>query len=95
LVALALLAATMAHSVEVRFERVAESAYAFVGEIAARTPANEGLNANRGLVVTPAGALLIDSGGPRQRPAARAACRARPEGRRHGADAADTLDSRQ
>lgn len=62
LVALALLGAAAAHAVEVRFERVADGVYAFVGETGARTPANEGLNANLGLVVTPEGALLIDSG---------------------------------
>lgn len=41
---------------------MADGVYAFIGETGARTPANEGLNANLGLVVTPAGALLIDSG---------------------------------
>lgn len=49
-------------AVEVRFERVAENVYAHVGDIGARSVANEGLNANLGLVVTPAGAVLIDSG---------------------------------
>lgn len=34
----------------------------FVGEIGARTCENEGLNANLGLVLTPEGTLLIDSG---------------------------------
>ena len=57
-----LLAAVAAQAVEVRFERVADGVYAFVGETGARTAANDGLNANLGLVVTPAGALLIDSG---------------------------------
>ncbi len=47
---------------EVRFEPVAEGVYAAIGEMGARTPANGGLNANLGLVVTPAGAVLIDSG---------------------------------
>lgn len=56
------LVAQPALAVELRFERVAEGVYAFVGELGARTPANEGLNANIGLVVTPEGALLIDSG---------------------------------
>jgi glyoxylase-like metal-dependent hydrolase (beta-lactamase superfamily II) len=51
-----------AGAVEVRFERVADHVYAHVGDIGARTVANEGLNANLGLVVTPAGAVLIDSG---------------------------------
>lgn len=59
--ALALMAAT-AHAVEVRFESVTEHVYAFVGELGQRTASNEGLNANIGLVVTPAGAVLIDSG---------------------------------
>jgi len=51
-----------AHAVEVRFEPVADGVYAHVGEKGARTYDNEGLNANLGLVVTPAGAVLIDSG---------------------------------
>jgi glyoxylase-like metal-dependent hydrolase (beta-lactamase superfamily II) len=54
--------AAPAEAVEVRFERVAEGVYAHVGELGPRTAANEGLNANVGLVVTPAGAVLIDSG---------------------------------
>lgn len=57
-----LLAAAPAHAVDVRFEKVADGVYAFVGETGARTAANEGLNANIGLVVTPEGAVLIDSG---------------------------------
>ncbi|MDP1900781.1 MAG: MBL fold metallo-hydrolase [Rubrivivax sp.] len=61
LLAAGLFAAT-AHAVEVRFEPVAEGVYAFVGELGGRTAVNEGLNANLGLVVTPAGAVLIDSG---------------------------------
>lgn len=69
-------------AVEVRFERVADGVYAFVGELGARTAANEGLNANLGLVVTPAGALLIDSGatlqGARQIEAAVARVTAQP-----------------
>jgi glyoxylase-like metal-dependent hydrolase (beta-lactamase superfamily II) len=62
LVAVVLMAAIAAKAVEVCFERVADGVYAFVGETGARTAANDGLNANLGLVVTPAGALLIDSG---------------------------------
>ncbi|MCU0775866.1 MAG: MBL fold metallo-hydrolase [Ideonella sp.] len=61
-VVLGLWAAMAVQAVEVRFERVAEGVYAFIGEMGARTAANEGLNANLGLVVTPAGAVLIDSG---------------------------------
>lgn len=52
----------LAHAVEVRFQPVAPGVYVFVGEKVGRTYDNEGLNANIGLVVTPAGALLIDSG---------------------------------
>jgi glyoxylase-like metal-dependent hydrolase (beta-lactamase superfamily II) len=51
-----------AQAVTVEFQRVADGVYAFVGETGARTADNEGLNANIGLVVTPAGAVLIDSG---------------------------------
>lgn len=60
----ALLAAlcTAALALEVRFQRVADGVYAHIGDTGARTPDNEGLNANIGLVVTPAGAMLIDSG---------------------------------
>ncbi len=54
--------AASGHAVEVRFEPVAEGVYAYVGELGPRTTTNEGLNANVGLVVTPAGAVLIDSG---------------------------------
>jgi glyoxylase-like metal-dependent hydrolase (beta-lactamase superfamily II) len=62
LAALAAAQALWAGAVEVRFERVADNVYAHVGDIGARSVANEGLNANIGLVVTPAGAVLIDSG---------------------------------
>jgi hypothetical protein len=62
LLGLAMLGTAAVHAVEVRFERVADGVYAFIGETGARTPANEGLNANLGLVVRPAGTLLIDSG---------------------------------
>ena len=51
-----------AHAVEVRFQRVADGVYAHIGDKGARTAQNEGLNANIGLVVTPAGAVLIDAG---------------------------------
>jgi glyoxylase-like metal-dependent hydrolase (beta-lactamase superfamily II) len=56
------LGAAPAEAVEVRFERVAEGVYVHVGELGPRTVANEGLNANIGLLVTHAGAVLIDSG---------------------------------
>jgi glyoxylase-like metal-dependent hydrolase (beta-lactamase superfamily II) len=54
--------ATPASALDLRFQRVAEGVYAHIGDTGARTVGNEGLNANIGLVVTPAGAVLIDSG---------------------------------
>jgi glyoxylase-like metal-dependent hydrolase (beta-lactamase superfamily II) len=60
------LACGLAQAVTVEFQRVAEGVYAFVGETGARTAENEGLNATIGLVVTPAGAVLIDSGATSQ-----------------------------
>lgn len=51
-----------AGAVEVKFEPVADGVYAHIGDLGPRTVANEGLNANVGLVVTPAGVVLIDSG---------------------------------
>ena len=51
-----------AWAVEVVFKPVTEGVYAYVGDIEGRTYENEGLNANIGLVVTPAGAVLIDAG---------------------------------
>lgn len=49
-------------SLEVRFEPVADSVYAFVGDTSSRTIDNQAHNANIGLIVTPEGAVLIDSG---------------------------------
>lgn len=46
----------------VKFEKVTKNVYAFIGEIDDRTKANLGLNANIGLIVTEAGAVIIDSG---------------------------------
>jgi glyoxylase-like metal-dependent hydrolase (beta-lactamase superfamily II) len=57
-----LLAATTAQAVEVNFRPVAPGIYAHIGETGGRTVENEGVNANLGLVVTPAGSVLIDSG---------------------------------
>lgn len=51
-----------AWAVDVVFMAVADGVYAYIGETDGRTYDNEGLNANIGLVVTPAGAVLIDSG---------------------------------
>lgn len=60
--ALALCGATLCHALEVKFEPVAPGVYAYIGDLGGRTAENEGLNANIGLVVTPQGAALIDSG---------------------------------
>jgi glyoxylase-like metal-dependent hydrolase (beta-lactamase superfamily II) len=51
-----------AQAVDIVFKPVAPGVYAWVGDTEGRTYENEALNANLGLVVTPAGALLIDSG---------------------------------
>lgn len=51
-----------ARAVEVSFTPVADGVYAYIGDTEGRTYDNEGLNANIGLVVTSAGAVLIDSG---------------------------------
>jgi len=49
-------------ALEVDFRPVADGVYAHIGDKGPRSVDNEGLNANIGLVVTPAGAVLIDSG---------------------------------
>jgi len=51
-----------AWAVEVVFQPVVEGVYAYIGDLEGRSYDNEGLNANIGLVVTPDGAVLIDSG---------------------------------
>ncbi|MBN9369444.1 MBL fold metallo-hydrolase [Hydrogenophaga sp.] len=51
-----------AGAVEVRFEKVTDGVYVHIGDLGGRTKDNEALNANIGMVLTPAGALLIDSG---------------------------------
>ena len=56
------LLALPAWAVDVAFKPVAEGVYAYIGDLEGRTYDNEGLNANIGLVVTPEGAVLIDSG---------------------------------
>lgn len=53
-------------AVEVVFRPVAPNIYVYVGDTEGRTYDNEALNANFGLVVTPAGAVLIDSGASMQ-----------------------------
>ena len=54
--------AGLASAVEVRFDPVAPGIYAHIGDKGARTVANEGLNANIGLIVAPGGVILVDSG---------------------------------
>jgi hypothetical protein len=49
-------------ALDVQFRPVADGVYAYIGDKGPRSVDNEGLNANVGLVVTPAGAVLIDSG---------------------------------
>ncbi len=51
-----------AHAVDITFKPVAPGVFAYVGDTEGRTYENEALNANIGLVVTPAGAVLIDPG---------------------------------
>ena len=57
-----LIASIGCRAVEVTFKPVADGVYAYVGDTGPRNADNEGLNANIGLVVTPAGSVLIDSG---------------------------------
>jgi glyoxylase-like metal-dependent hydrolase (beta-lactamase superfamily II) len=73
--------ALAAQAVEIRFEPVAPGVYAHVGDLEGRTYENEAINANLGLVVTPAGAVLIDSGASHQgaRQIAEAARRVTPQ----------------
>lgn len=52
-----------AQAFELEVKKVSENIYAIVGEMAQRSPDNLGNNATFGLVVTDAGAVLIDSGG--------------------------------
>jgi len=61
-VLLASLITLPAWAVEVVFQPVTEGVYAYIGDLEGRSYDNEGLNANIGLVVTSAGAVLIDSG---------------------------------
>lgn len=55
-------AAGWANALDIEFKPIAPNIYAYVGETDGRTYNNEALNANFGLLVTPQGALLIDSG---------------------------------
>jgi len=49
-----------------RAERVSDDVYALVGPLGQRSADNDGLNANFGFIVTPAGVILIDSGASRR-----------------------------
>ena len=63
-----MLVATTSTALEVTFRPVADGVYAYIGDTGPRGVENEGLDADVGLVVTPAGTMLIDSGatsGPR------------------------------
>lgn len=51
-----------AWAVEVNFRPVAPGVFAHMGDLEGRTYENEALNANIGLIDTPAGAVLIDAG---------------------------------
>ena len=53
---------TTSFAVEVQFQKVTQDVYVHIGELGQRSTSNEGLNANIGLVLTPEGAVLIDSG---------------------------------
>ena len=57
-----LAAALSGEAAEVAFKPVVPGVFVFIGETDGRTYANEGLNANMGLVETKDGAVLIDSG---------------------------------
>jgi glyoxylase-like metal-dependent hydrolase (beta-lactamase superfamily II) len=61
-VALGLSLSWAVHALDITFKPVAPGVYAYVGDIEGRTYDNEALNANIGLVVTSAGAVLIDPG---------------------------------
>ena len=61
-VSLPLVTCTSARALDRCFDPVAEGAYAHIGDVGGRAAENEGLNANLGLVVTPGGAVPIDSG---------------------------------
>jgi len=49
--------------VPLKVQKVTENVYAIIGELVQRSPENYANNATFGLVVTPKGAVLIDSGG--------------------------------
>jgi glyoxylase-like metal-dependent hydrolase (beta-lactamase superfamily II) len=62
---LALVYVQPAHAYTPKAEPVTENVYAIVGPLGQRSQENDGLNANYGFIVTPAGVILIDSGASR------------------------------
>ncbi len=65
LILLALCLPLMARAYTPRAEHVVDNVYAIIGPLGQRNPGNDGLNANYGFIVTPAGVILIDSGASR------------------------------
>jgi hypothetical protein len=62
---LAVLFATNVHAgtdYQPKAEKVVDNVYAIVGPTVQRSPENDGLNANYGVIVTGQGVILIDSG---------------------------------
>ena len=59
------LAAPAAQAFQPKAEKVVDNVYALVGPLGQRSADNDGLNANFGFIVTPAGVILIDSGASR------------------------------
>lgn len=62
---LALLDPVFAAAYTPEAQPVADGVYAIVGPLGQRSAENDGLNANYGVIVTPAGTILIDSGASR------------------------------
>lgn len=65
LILLALCLPLMAWAYTPRAEHVVDNVYAIIGPLSQRSRDNDGLNANYGFIVTPAGVILIDSGASR------------------------------
>ncbi|KAF0097934.1 MAG: beta-lactamase domain-containing protein [bacterium] len=62
LLLLALCFPFVAHAYTPKAEKVVDNVYAIVGPLGQRSADNDGLNANYGFIVTPAGVILVDSG---------------------------------
>lgn len=65
LILLALCLPLAARAYTPKAEPVVDNVYAIIGPLGQRSPENDGLNANYGFIVTPAGVILIDSGASR------------------------------